>query len=196
MGIFTPGWVKKALHLRTIVSCSPVVDIPLAELEFHDAMRDFRRGVITAEQMKERTENAAPPLVSKSLLFEPAEIYGWKIRASIYGREGKVWWLVGADRSTPATAKDKAMLVKILNVLGCDDPDRDQVSVNTIDELLEHGVPIMYQWPNMIELNEVQVHPDAAKFKDVQKGMRIVPRGTRPTDGFQRLPDGPPTADD
>jgi hypothetical protein len=198
MGLLTPGWLKKALKLRTIVSCIPDNEIKESpvETDLNDAMRAFRRGTIDEQALLDRYKalgDTPPP----ERLHEPAEIYGWRFRATLVRYHGKPWWLVSVERpSGTASAKDKAMLVKIMGALGCDDIERDQLSVMPMDELVAAKVPVMYLWPNMIQLLDVHIHTEKANKGKLHKdAMRLVPRGSRPTDGYEDLetakPSGP-----
>ena len=187
MGLLTPGWLKKALHLRVIISCAPIKDLSPHEVERFEAMRAWRRGPRTDEtalELQRRIEEI--PKVHTELLHEPLDAYGWSIKASICGMYGQVYWLVGVLRTgSAAREKDMAMLAKIFGVLGCDDLERDSLSVGAFEDNMAEGIPFMYLWRNTIELQEFQFHPG----KPGRDGMRIVPRGSRATDGFEKIPD-------
>lgn len=182
MSMLTPGWLKKALHLRSIVLCSPLNKLPDTSLDAFDAMRSFRRGTIGFVELKRRTQADHGP--SKPMLHEAAEIYGWNIQAALFDWNGVAWWLVSVARKNTPTDKDRVILAKVLVTLGCDDPDRDALSVSDFDDVIAEGIPFMYAWRNMLELQEVQIH----KMKRGKDMIRIVPRGSRASDGYESLP--------
>lgn len=179
MGLGLLGWRKKALYLRTIVSAIPEIrEMPEHDIERFEAMRAFRRGTITADQLRARIE-ALPRTDPVDHLHEPAEIYGWVFDATIAAVRGSPWWLVKVSRkTTTATAKDKALMGKVIAELG-GDSERDLITISDVDTCVENRVPLVYMWRNTLELQEIQIRDDG--------DMRIVPRGSRPTDGYQKL---------
>lgn len=191
--ILTPGWLKKASKLRATVACIPdgeIKDLSPSMSDMIDAMRAYRRGTITEDEAFRRCTAAelagrAEPHIER--LHEPADIYGWQIKATLVRWHDKVCWLVVVDRpSRTCTGKDLAMLGKVMVALGSDDPKRDQVSVGgDPDELARRGSPIIFAWPNTDQLLDVHVNKEK-RGKDL---MRIVPRGSRPTDGYENLDD-------
>lgn len=55
------------------------------------------------------------PVDSKPI-WEPMEVYGWKVDATMYRRDEQFWWLVHAERKneTEPRNKDIAVLDKVL----------------------------------------------------------------------------------
>jgi hypothetical protein len=119
------------------------------------------------------------------LLWEPVDIYGWKIQATMYLDNGQHWWLLHAVRRNEREPSDKdiAFLDKVIDHLGAD-PTRDMIigprSSPAGEERLHFG---WWTWFNVATLYEVQVNK-AKRGKDV---MRIVPLGTRETEGYQSV---------
>lgn len=185
MGFLTPGWQKKARKLRTTVACIPeseIQDATSSESEHYEIARAIRRGTIDGAEALRRfdgIERQEPQL----RIHEPAEIYGWSIRATIIRWRDQLHWLVHVERADRmVSAKDKAMLVKIMNELGCDDLARDQISTLAIEDLAHEGVPVVFLWPNADQLLDIHV-----KGKGESTQMRLVPRGSRPADGYEKL---------
>lgn len=180
MSLFTPGWLKKALHLRTIVLCIPkLTELPPDDFELFDAMRSFNRGTIDAAELQRRWD-AISPSERTPQLHEPLDVYGWNIKATLHAVGGAAWWFATVTRTKSPSEKDKKVLAKVLDVLGCD-PARDILSVSDFDRLVAENVPVMYWWPNTFELQEIQFN--------AKGDMRMVPRGSRATDGYQKIPD-------
>lgn len=178
------SWQKKALMLRTIVLSIPALQkLSDTGIEHMDAMRAFNRGMITAEELNARVAALPKDPAPSSMLHEPLEFHNWTVDATLIDHHGNAWWLVYVTRRVrTVTDGDKRWLFKVLDVLGCD-PGADRVSVGALEDNIAHGVPYLYMWLNTFERLEVQ-------FKDAKKGgMRMVPRGTRPTSGFVRLED-------
>lgn len=175
------GWERKALMLRTIVLSIPALQrLSDAGNEHMSAMRAFRRGTITLSQLQARIA-ALPKEPPPSMLHEPLDFHGWTVDATLIDYEGKAWWLVKVTRRTRTVSEgDKRWLFKVLGVLGCD-PERDQVSVGDLEENVAHDVPYIYMWPNMFERLSINVPINQSDE------MEIVPRGSRPSPGFQSL---------
>ena len=108
-----PGWKKKALKLRTIVLCSPIVEMDPGGIELFDSMRAFRRGTIDIFELQRR-HAALPPKDTSQWLYEPLEVYGWNIHASLYGNKGKVHWLVSVARDGNKAPSEKELVILFL----------------------------------------------------------------------------------
>lgn len=184
------GWKKKADLLRMVILSSAH---PLAkELPpgFSKMLEVFARIARTGdgrgaqEEMDElRREHGDEPRP----LWEPAEIYGWKIQATMYLRDGQLWWLVHAVRKNENTPLDKhlVMLDKVLDHLGAV-PTRHAIIDPRSAPPGEPPLPFgWWTWQNRQPLYDVQVNKD--KKRDADK-IRIVPLGSRETDGYSSLP--------
>jgi hypothetical protein len=118
-------------------------------------------------------------------LWEPIDIYGWKIQATLYLQNGQHWWLFRAVRRNEKepSEKDIAFLDKVLDHLGADQK-RDMI-IGPRSSLA--GEPLLvfgwWTWFNRWPLYEIQVN----KAKRGQDVMRIVPHGTRSSDGYQSV---------
>ena len=182
------GWKNKAERLRAvIVSAAHQIakELPPGTVAILDL---FRRTARTGDgsnlkaafdQICVAHANEQPPL------WEPVDIYGWKIQATLYLQNGQHWWLLNAVRRNekePST-KDVAVLDKVLGHLGAD-PKRDMI-IGPLSS--PDGEPLMvfgwWTWFNRWPLFEVQVN----KAKRGQDAMRIVPHGTRASDGYQAV---------
>jgi hypothetical protein len=119
------------------------------------------------------------------MLWEPIEVHGWKIQATMYLREGQLWWLVHAIRKNERepTEKDTGFLDKVLGHLGAE-PDRHAIIGPRSSPPGEPPLPFGWAWRNGWLLYEIQVN----KNKKRNEGkIRIVPLGTRETDGYTSL---------
>lgn len=179
------SWQKNAWMLRTIVLSIPKLQpIDDGVIECFETMRAFNRGTITLDELRARLAKLGPPpkgsLLSNAL-HEPLEFHGWTVAATLVDWRGKAWWLAFVTKRTKSCSEgDKRWLYRVLDVIGCD-PENDRVSMSTLEDLVAESVSFIYAWPNTFERTEVQLN----KAGD----MRIVPHGTRPTDGFERIPD-------
>lgn len=183
------GWKKKTERLRmTILSAAHQIakELPLGiskMLAIYARVAQGGDGRGLREEME--TVIAAHPDEPKPL-WEPLEIYGWKIQATLYLRDGKLWWLAhGVLKSErEPSAKQIAILDKILEHLGAE-PRRHMIigpASSPIDEeRLAFG---WWTWQNHAQLYEIQLNKD--KKRDADK-LRIVPLGTRETDGYTSL---------
>jgi hypothetical protein len=180
------GWQKKALTLREVLLSAghqvarelPSSISTMLEL-YREAAKTGDLTQLEAFIAEPRDEKESKPM------WEPASIYGWEIQATFYRLDGKLWWLVRAERrgGREPTEKDIGMLDKVLDLLGAQ-PMRDMVigprSNCASDGFLAFGY---WTWPNRHQLNEIQVK--GKKGQDIT--MRIVPHGTRPTDGYESV---------
>jgi hypothetical protein len=117
-------------------------------------------------------------------LWEPAEIYGWQFQATLYRKDGQLWWLVGTERKNKREPSDKDLtfLDKVLDHLGAV-PRRHAIiephSSPPGHPRLHFG---WWTWQNRWPLLDVQV-----KGKGKSAELRFVPLGTRANDGFESL---------
>lgn len=180
------GWKNKAERLRVvIVSAAHQIakELPPGVVALLDL---FRRTARTGDgsNLKEEFDqicvthtNEPPPL------WEPVDIYGWKIQATMYLQQGQHWWLVNASRRNEKepSAKDMAFLDKVLEHLGAD-PQRDTIigprSSPAGEPRLIFG---WWTWFNRWPLYEIQTNAT----KHGKDRMRFVPQGTPASDGYQ-----------
>lgn len=119
-------------------------------------------------------------------LWEPIEVYGWKIQATMYRQDEKLWWLVHAVRKNERepSNKDIALLNKVLDHLG-GEPKRHMIIGPTSSPPGEPALPFgWWTWQNRWPLYEIQINPHK---KANREKMRVVPLGSRETDGYQTL---------
>lgn len=180
------GWKKKAAHLKMVILSAghqPAMALPrslsrVLELYGHVARTGDVAGLQEAIATIERSDDP-------KMLWEPTEIYGWKIEATLYLQEGQLWWLVHAQRRTAALLRDKeiAILDKVLDLLGAD-PKRHAIIGPHSSPPGEDPVPFgWWTWRNRDQLYDVHVNKDK-KGKDA---VRIVPLGSRETDGYESV---------
>jgi hypothetical protein len=180
------GWKKKAEQLRMVLLSGGHQLAKELPSGLTNMLAIFKRadesGAVPAEGL-ERIEHANEP----KPLWEPIDVYGWAIQATMYLQSGQLWWLLHAERRNEQEPSDKdvAFLGKILEHLGAD-PKRDMIigpGSGPADELglLPFG---WWTWFNRQPLFEIQVNK--GKRKDKEK-IRIVPLGARETDGYQSL---------
>lgn len=180
------GWKKKADHLRmTILSAGHQ---PATELspDVAQILELFRAAGQTGDTSLLQVEVDRPlPTGATKLLWEPTEIYGWKIAATMYRQEGQLWWLARAVRRNEQEPSDKDILFldKVLDHLGAQ-PKRDMIIGPTSSPPGHERLPFgWWTWKNRAPLFEVQVN----KRKKGLAMMRIVPLGTRPSDGYESI---------
>ena len=178
------GWKKKAEILRvTIVSAGhqTAKELPPGIVRVLDIFRQIAESGVGLG-MQEAME-AVPEDVEKPL-WEPADIYGWHFQATLYRKDGQLWWLVRAVRKNERAPSDKdlVLLDKVLDHLGAV-PRRhaiiEPLSTPAGEERLFFG---WWTWQNRWPLLDVQL-----KGKGSKAEMRIVPLGTRANDGFESL---------
>ena len=130
-----------------------------------------------ADSLDTPIDDAARPI------WEPVDLYGWKIEATFYLQNGQLWWLVHAIRRNEhdPSVKDIALLEKVLVHLGAD-PVRDMIiGPKSIPDGLPFG---WWTWFNRCPLYEIQVNKDKTKKKEM---VRIVPLGATESDGYESL---------
>jgi hypothetical protein len=183
------GWKKKVEIFRMVLLSSAhqlAKDLPpgftklLAIFKRVDQFKSYGTRALEQETERVLLDHADEP----KPLWEPVEVHGWRFQATMYLQSNQIWWLVRAARANERSPSDKdvAFLNKILEILGAD-PKRDMIigpGSGPHDEgLLPFG---WWTWFNRAPLYEIQVNKD--KKKDKEK-IRIVPLGTRETDGYQ-----------
>lgn len=180
------GWEAKAERLRMVILSSGHQLARELPPGISRVLEIFARVAATGDGTGLQEEMAAVPEDEHRPLWEPIEVHGWKIQATMYLRDGRLWWLVHAVRKNERapTEKNLVFLDKVLGHLGAE-PARHAI----IDprnrplgrELLPFG---WWTWQNREQLYAVQVNKD--KKRDQDK-IRIVPLGTRETDGYTSL---------
>jgi hypothetical protein len=182
------GWRKKAEHLRMVILSAGHRVARELPPGISRILELFARVVQTGDGRDLQAELARVPPDIVPPLWEPADIYGWKVQATMYLRDGSLWWLVHAARKNERTPseKDLVFLDKILDCLGAV-PARHVIigprSSPPGEELLPFG---WWTWQNRDQLYDVQVNKDKKRAADK---IRIVPLGTRETDGYSAIPD-------
>jgi hypothetical protein len=126
------------------------------------------------------------PHDSEPLLWEPVDVYGWTVQGTMYLRDKKLWWLVHAVRKNerePST-KEISFLAKVLEHLGAE-PKRHMIIGPGCSPPGEQALAFgWWTWQNRWPLYEIQVNEH--KKHDREK-IRVVPLGTRETDGYHSL---------
>lgn len=177
------GWKKKAELLRMVIVSSAhqiAKELPSDVMRVLDI---FRRVAETGDGRGMQEEMASiPPSEGEKPLWEPAEIHGWHFQATLYKKDDQLWWLVRAVRKNERAPSDKDLvfLDKVLDYLGAV-PRRhaiiEPLSTPPGEERLPFG---WWTWQNRWPLFEVQV-----KGRGKAASMRIVPHGSRETDGYE-----------
>lgn len=186
--MFSFGWQKKALQLRTVLLTAGhqmAAELHPSIAKTIDIFRDMATGGDSSRLQDEFDK--LPPIDDASRpLWEPAEIYGWKFEATFYLKNGQLWWICRAARMNEKSPSDKdlAFLDKVLEVLGAD-PERNMIigprSGPPGHALLPFG---WWTWCNRHPLLEMQVNKHKTNKKEMT---RIVPHGTQPSDGYEAL---------
>jgi hypothetical protein len=187
------GWKKKAEKLRMIILSSAhqiAKELPPGIEKVLDIFRRVANdggieGGGPALMQEIEAEFAKHPNDPKPL-WEPIDVHGWTIMATLYLREGNLWWLVHAARKREHVPSDKDIrfLDKVLDHLDAD-PMRHAIigprSSPTGEEPLPFG---WWTWQNRHQLYDLQVNPTAPRDRDK---LRVVPLGTRGTAGYTSL---------
>jgi len=180
------GWRKKAEKLRMVILSSGhqlARELPLGISRMLEA---FARVAESGDGTGLREELEAIPQDDHKPLWEPIEVHGWEIQATMYLRDGQLWWLVHADRKNgrSPSENDVKFLDKVLEHLGAV-LDRHVIIGPRSSPAGEAPLPFgWWTWRNGGQLYEIQVNKD--KKRDQDK-IRIVPLGTRETDGYSSL---------
>lgn len=178
------GWRKKVDHIKMIVLSMGdlVMEMPPdVRIRFDVMRRMFHEGREPTEAEMALTEHGKSN--NPDQLWEPVDLYGWHIQATMYLLDGKAWWMVGATRKPDdlPSEKDMAWLQKIVDRLG-GDLKRDLLA----DVIAHSGIAdahIWVTWINQAQLFEVQINPN---FKD-KRSIRIVPLGMAESNGYRRI---------
>jgi hypothetical protein len=193
------GWKKKAAQLRMVILSAGhqlAKELPPAvskTLEIFARVSKTGDGSGMQEEM-DRLNREHPD--GAKLLWEPIEVHGWKIQATLYLKEDQLqpqpcdqslWWLVRAVRKNERAPSDKdiVFLDKILDHLGAE-PTRNMIigPRSTPDGERVRLFFGWWTWQNRWPLFDVQVNKD--KKRDADK-IRIVPLGSRETEGYTAL---------
>lgn len=189
--VWAMGWREKAERLRVVIvsaghqhakPLSPAIKLVLALFRRAAAEpKEARNLALDLEGIPEIPDAEKP-------LWEPALIRGWKIQATMYLDDAKLWWLVHATRKDERTPNegDIEVIHKVIDHLG-GEPTRHAV-IGPRNSPSGHPPPPFgwWTWRNRADLFEVQVYkgPDRVSKKNL---IRIVPLGSRPTDGYERI---------
>jgi hypothetical protein len=182
------GWKTKAERLRvTILSAGHQLARELPP-GLTKVLAMFRHAAETGDGAALREPLPDPD--PNPPIWEPVEVHGWKIQATMYLLNGQLWWLAYAQRrnqSTPAD-NDIAFLEKIVAHLGAD-PKLDLIIGPASSPPGEPPLPFgWWTWFNRSDLLEIQINK-AKKNKDA---IRIVPLGAAESDGYVRLDNAAP----
>jgi hypothetical protein len=205
------GWKKKANQLSGVLlsfAHQMAKELAPAFEKILDLYRELDlnkgRGEAYQSDFQKRMDQCASTLTDADRpLWEPIEIHGWKIEATLYLKNGQHWWLLHAvrKRETSPSDNDLVFLNKVLEHLGCD-PERNMIigpktkawaamaDDDAHEERRAHGrddhMPFgWWTWCNRAPLFEVQVNKDKKNKKDM---LRFVPLGTPEADGYVRMP--------
>lgn len=178
------GWKKKAERLRMIVlSGAPLFEIDPLMLRTLETMRRGLRGQASSDEFESTlTDLKAPENEPKPneprMVWEPIDLYGWNIAATMYLLDGKPWWLVRAThkKAEPST-KEFNRVELVAEHLGAD-PRRDRIMNTTFGE--PNGYGMWWTWINQSPLYEIHTN-------DTTKDWRVVLEGTPTAPGYQRI---------
>lgn len=180
------GWKAKAERLRMVIlSASHQIakELPPTIVK---TMEIFARVAKTGDGrgMQEEMDRLPPVSDDAKLLWEPIEVHGWQIQATMYRKDGQLWWLLRAVRKNERepSEKDNVFLDKVLDHLGAE-PTRHMIIGPRSSPLGE--LPLFFgwwTWQNRHQLFDVQV-----KGKGKSAALRIVPLGTRATEGYESV---------
>jgi hypothetical protein len=183
------GWRKKVARLQMVVlACAPQLarELPPEVARILDL---FARAAVSGDARELQREFADLRAIEQDaakLLWEPVEVYGWRIYATMYLCEEKLWWLIHATRQNEQVPSDKDVLFldKVLERLGAE-PRRHMVIGPTSAPVGEPRLPFgWWTWQNVAALYEVQLNKH--KVRDADK-IRIVALGSGETDGYRTL---------
>ncbi len=180
------GWKHKAERLRMVILSAGHQQARELPPSFTKILAIFRRVDETKDGMTLQDEidrAIAEASAETPPLWEPIEIYGWKIQATFYLLNKQLWWLAHAVRKDERAPREKdiVFLDKVLTHLDAD-PIRDCVIGPRSSPPGAEPLPFgWYTWFNRQALFEVQLHATSRNKKDV---MRVVPLGTPPSDGY------------
>lgn len=189
------GWKTKAEKLRMVILSAGHQLAKELPPGISAILEIFARVAKSGDASNLQAELANVPPDEHKPLWEPIEVHGWTIEATMYFRDGQLWWLVHAIRKNAhaPTDKDISFLDKVLGHLGAE-PDRHAIIGPRKSPPGEPPLPFgWWTWRNGWLLYEIQVNKN--KKRDEDK-IRIVPLGTRETDGYTSLPARDFAADD
>ena len=180
------GWKKKAERLRMVILSGGHQIAKELPPGISRVLEIFRRTAQTGDgsTLQEELDGTAPAPDAERPLWEPIEVHGWKIEATLYLQSGQLWWLLTARRRNEKapSANDVAFLNKVLDHLGAD-PKRDMIIGPTSSPAGDPALPFgWWTWFNTAPLYEVQV-----KGKGSHAMVRVVLLGTRESDGYVRV---------
>lgn len=179
------GWKKKAEHLRVAllsVGHQPAKPLPPGITKLLEL---FRRTAETGDGSTLQAELSQIPPDTQTPLWEPAQIHGWEIQATMYLQDNELWWLVQASRKSTQepSEKDVTFLENVLDHLGAQPSGHVIIGPRSSPPGHPRLMFGWWTWRNHAPLLEVQVH----KHKTGPSMMRIVPLGTRPSDGYESI---------
>lgn len=180
------GWKKKAERLRMVILSAAHQSARELPPGISGVLEIFARVARTGDGRGLQEEIAGLPQDDCKPLWEPIEVYGWAIQATLYLREGALWWLVHAERKNGGAPSDKdgVLLDKILDHLGAV-PLWHMIIGPSSSPPGEPRLPFgWWTWQNRWPLYDIQVNK--SKKRDQDK-IRIVPQGSRETEGYQGL---------
>lgn len=180
------GWKAKAERLRMVILSASHQLAKELPPTIAKTLEIFARVAKTGDGrgMQEELERLPPPPVGVQLLWEPIEVHGWRIQATTYRKDGQLWWLLRAIRKNERepSEKDNAILDKVLDHLGAE-PTRHMIIGPRSSP---PGEPPLFfgwwTWQNHHQLFDVQV-----KGKGKGAELRVVPLGSRETEGYRSL---------
>ena len=183
------GWKKKTEHLRLVIVSAAhqmAKELPPGTIAILDLFKRVAKDGGGGPNLKEEFDRICIDHADEPQpLWEPVDIYGWKIQATLYLQNGQPWWLLHAVRRNEKEPSDKdiAILDKVLEQLGAD-TKRDVIigprSSPQGYETLHFG---WWTWLNRWPLFEVQVN----RAKSGSAVTRVVPLGTKPSDGYEAV---------
>lgn len=181
------GWKKKAERLRmTILSAGHqgAKDLPPGTAAILDLFRRVAESGDGADVKTAFDRICVTYAGEPQPMWEPADIHGWKLQATMYLDNGQLWWLLNAVRRNERapTDKDVVFLDKILEHLGAD-PARDMI-IGPRSTPAGHATLVFgwWTWFNRWPLFEIQTKDEGAGTE-----LRVVPLGTRAADGYQTV---------
>lgn len=186
---FDLGWKKKTDRLRmAILSAGHQIakELPPGMAKILELFRQAHRTKDGSHLMGD-IERVPRDVEPRPMLWEPIEVHGWMIAASMYLQNGQLWWIVQARRckeksyhsALGTSAKDIVFLHKVLEHLGAD-LERDVIIGPNSSPPGEPPLPFgWWTWFNRDPLYDVQV-----KGQGTAAQLRIVPIGSREDDGF------------
>lgn len=184
---FDFGWKKKTDRLRMTILSAGHQSAKELSPGIAKILELFRHAHRTKDGFHLKGDIDRVPADPNPMLWEPIEVHGWTIAASMYLQNGQLWWLVQARRckeksyfsATGPSAKDIGFLHKVLEHLGAD-LERD-VIIGPNSSPPGHP-PLSFgwwTWFNRDPLYDLQVKGQGSTAE-----LRIVPLGTREDDGF------------